>query len=401
MHKDSQVNKDAQKERHFKLFFRKEDHKVLQFIYRCYLFLKNVIRGNIFLKLKKKVLFITQEEEIVIYYRVLFKRMVGLITIFFVINSFNISSAYNFEPQNVGYWSFGDDLNDSEAFLGVIRDEEGYLLKSVPTIKEGATYLNRQEVIVRHEVQEFETLSQIAEKYGLEIKTLLWANNIIDPDKLRAGTKLKIPKTDGVVHIVKKDENINQIATQYKVDVGNIRKYNNLINDIIQVDQVLIIPGGKPIIKKSPQYIAVETKGSVKKSQPVPKSEAKISGGGKMTFPTVGKITQGYKRSHLGIDIGNRSSPGIWAARSGKVIRAEPTGWNGGYGKMIVIDHGKGIQTLYAHLSQLYVSVGQSVDEGQVIGKMGNSGRVYGPTGIHLHFEVHINGRKVSPWNYL
>ena len=76
-------------------------------------------------------------------------------------------------------------------------------------------------------------------------------------------------------------------------------------------------------------------------------------------------------------------------------------GWNGGYGNVVVIDHGNGIQTLYAHNKTLYVQKGDIVTRGQPIAFMGNTGLVHGPTGIHLHFEVHVNGFKKNPLIYL
>ena len=93
--------------------------------------------------------------------------------------------------------------------------------------------------------------------------------------------------------------------------------------------------------------------------------------------------------------------PSIWSAKAGTVKLAAYSGWNGGYGKYVIVDHGNGLQTLYAHMNKVYVTEGQSVSEGQVLGQMGNTGRVYGVTGIHLHFEVRQDGARMNPWNYL
>ena len=120
----------------------------------------------------------------------------------------------------------------------------------------------------------------------------------------------------------------------------------------------------------------------------------------KLVWPTQGKISQGFRRGHYAIDISNRNRPPIFTADSGKVIKAS-FGWNGGYGNHIIVDHGNGMQTLYAHMQTLAVKVGDEVARGQIIGKMGNTGRVYGATGIHLHFEVRIGGVKKSPLAYL
>lgn len=111
---------------------------------------------------------------------------------------------------------------------------------------------------------------------------------------------------------------------------------------------------------------------------------------------TEGTITNGYKAGHYALDIAKRSKPPIWAAKDG-VIETAKYGWNGGYGNYIIINHGDGYKTLYAHNEVLYVEEGAKVVKGQQIAKMGNTGRVYGATGIHLHYECIANGEKINP----
>lgn len=103
----------------------------------------------------------------------------------------------------------------------------------------------------------------------------------------------------------------------------------------------------------------------------------------------------GYNKFHTGIDIGASSGSSILAANSGTVILS---GWNGGYGKCVVVDHGGGITTLYAHCSSLLVGYGQSVSRGQTIARVGTTGASTGP---HLHFEVRLNGAYQNPLNYV
>ena len=106
------------------------------------------------------------------------------------------------------------------------------------------------------------------------------------------------------------------------------------------------------------------------------------------------------------IDIGDRSQPPVWAAGGGKVIKVVNNcdrvsyGCGGGYGNNVIVDHGNGLKTLYAHLEYTSVSVGDQVAQGTVLGKMGRSGNVRGATGIHLHFEVQLNGKKEVPGDY-
>ncbi len=126
---------------------------------------------------------------------------------------------------------------------------------------------------------------------------------------------------------------------------------------------------------------------------------------GTMTWPAEGEITSpfgwrvhpifGTQRLHTGIDIGADYGDAIRAADGGVVIHAD---WMGGYGNAVIIDHGNGISTLYAHNSQLLVSEGQTVSKGQTVARCGSTGYSTGP---HLHFEVRQNGSPVNPLNYL
>lgn len=118
-----------------------------------------------------------------------------------------------------------------------------------------------------------------------------------------------------------------------------------------------------------------------------------------LVWPVQGTITSSFGprwgRMHEGIDIAGGSGTPIAAARSGTVIVA---GWSGGYGNLVVVDHGGGLSTAYAHLSSIAVSVGQGVGQGTVVGGMGTTGH---STGVHLHFEVRVGGAAVNPLGYL
>ena len=117
----------------------------------------------------------------------------------------------------------------------------------------------------------------------------------------------------------------------------------------------------------------------------------------RITSPYGYRILYGVRDFHTGIDIGAVQGSNICAAESGTVILAN-YGWNGGYGNYIIISHGNGITTRYAHASQLYVSAGQTVSRGQVIAAVGTTGN---STGSHLHLEIRIKGVAVNPQKYL
>jgi murein DD-endopeptidase MepM/ murein hydrolase activator NlpD len=111
----------------------------------------------------------------------------------------------------------------------------------------------------------------------------------------------------------------------------------------------------------------------------------------------VRRITQYFGWRHTGLDIAGKLGTPIYATRAGKVIKSQ-CGWNGGYGCYIIIDHGGGVISLYGHNSQLFVSVGDKVVQGQNISVEGSTGRSTGP---HLHFEIRVNGVHQNPLKYI
>lgn len=251
---------------------------------------------------------------------------------------------------------------------------------------------NRSNKTLIYTVKPGETITSIARKFSLKQETIMSANNLWSKNDLRIGDDIKVLSFDGLSHFIEKGETIESISKKYKVSQEDIMSANQLTGgDRLEAGRTLVIPGAK-------------RKVTVYEFKPKPININVYNGGksvsGKLIWPAVGQITQGYRRGHAAIDIGNRNKGPIYAAAGGKVIKAR-TGWNGGYGNVIIIDHGNGMQTLYAHNEKFYVTEGQYVEQGQTISWMGNTGRVYGPTGIHLHFEVRIKGIKYNPMNFL
>lgn len=301
-----------------------------------------------------------------------------------------------------------DPLEEGQLF----SSDEGFILKTNPQNEE----VNRIGFTdkVYHAVAPGETLSQVAQRYDLNVKTLMWENNLTDGDFLKTGQTLIVPAVDGVSHTAKAGETLNQIAKQYSVDPQVIVQHNHLEGEQVQKGEAIFIPGGK---KPEPPPSTVRQSSSrgrivqtFENRAPTQASGDKPEGGKSLIFPTDGQLSQGFRGGHYAVDISNRSKPDVWAAASGKIIeisggcpareKGRQYGCGHGYGNNVVIDHGNGLQTRYAHLETIYVVDGQEVSQGQLVGKMGNTGRVYGATGIHLHFEVVDNGVKKNPSKY-
>lgn len=253
--------------------------------------------------------------------------------------------------------------------------------------------------IIYHLVQEGDTIGVIAEKYGISLQTILWANNLSTRSYIRSGDKLKILPASGLTHKVVRGDNISKIAKLYKTDTQKIITYNKLKEDgsDVIIGQELIIPGGT---KPQPIYTQPTTVRNTQtgKTTIIPQSSTETPTGAGYLWPTaVRRITQYFGLRHTGLDIAGPIGTPIYATRSGRVIKSQ-CGWNGGYGCYAIIDHGNGVQSLYGHASRLLISVGEQVEQGQTIMLMGSTGR---STGSHLHFEIRTNNIRSNPLKYV
>jgi LysM repeat protein len=249
--------------------------------------------------------------------------------------------------------------------------------------------------IAYHEVKPGESISTIAEDYEVSVSTILWENNLSAYSVIRPGDKLAILPINGVSYKVKSGDNLTKIAANYKVDEKDIQTINKLYDaSKLAVGQIIIIPGGRKESYTAPaqqRYSGVSAiMDFVKAPNATPVDD------NKMNWPTEGyRITQYYSWKHTGLDIANKIGTPLYAADAGVV---EVLGWGTGYGNQIVIDHGGGKKTRYAHLSKFYVEKGDKVEKGETVGAMGSTGW---STGSHIHFEVIINGVKYNPLNYI
>lgn len=263
--------------------------------------------------------------------------------------------------------------------------------------------------IITYTVQSGDTLFGIAEKYGLQPETIVWGNPILkdDPHLLRPDQELRIPPTNGVLRDVQPGDRLDVLAKYYGVTVEDIVNWpgNDLDPDDpqITIGQALMVPGGRREFVQFVQPTLVRSKRNQLPKDAGPGACAGgysggAVGGGGFIWPANNHWLSGnnYWSGHLGIDISAGTGDPIYASDSGVVVFA---GWsNWGYGLMVQIDHGNGWNTLYSHLSQYNVSCGQSVYQGNVVGLAGSTGNSSGP---HLHFEMHYQGTRPNPWNYL
>lgn len=287
-----------------------------------------------------------------------------------------------------------DQIADS---LAAVTQGGAALVK--PNITETKIAKRPREKIIAYTVKDGDTLSMIAEQFGVSTTTILWENDLSENSTIKPGDTLNILPTTGLTHTVKSGDALSKIATRYNVEVDKIIEFNKLADaGDIQEDQLLVIPGGTmpiAIAKKPTTYTRSNVSIAPIKNLVAPPSSPNIPSG-KMVWPTNGhRITQYYSWRHKGLDIdGDYSSP-LYAAEAGTVVKA---GWGTGYGNVIYINHGNGVQTRYAHMSKFFVSNGQRVSKGQTLGMMGSTGW---STGTHIHFEVRINGVPMNPLSYI
>jgi len=276
------------------------------------------------------------------------------------------------------------------------------------------TIPQRPEIdIVKYLVQQGDTLFEIAERFELKPETLLWGNyNSLqdNPHSLRPGQELSVLPVDGTYYEWNQGDQLDAVAAYFGVSTQDIIDWlgNNLPPDIdpanpgIEPGTGLIIPGGRRefvtwsaprITRANPAIANVAGPGACGSVSDGPIGE------GSFMWPTTATNLSGtpFTGYHPGIDIAGSTGNAIYASASGVVVYA---GWNDyGYGLMVVIDHGDGWQTLYAHMNDVDVACGQAVFQGNVIGGVGSTGNSTGP---HLHFEMqHDVYGKVNPFDFV
>jgi murein DD-endopeptidase MepM/ murein hydrolase activator NlpD len=262
-------------------------------------------------------------------------------------------------------------------------DESGNLLD----VDEAAVKANFTQPVTfqTYKVRQGDTISGIAKKFGLtNISTLISVNDIGNVRQLAAGQKLKIPSIDGIVYTVKKGDSLASITGKYKVSLEQLLDVNELTSETLTAGQQLFLPGAA--------MDAASLRNAMGELFRMP-----ISSKFKWSSPYGYRIDPiaGVKSFHTGTDMACPTGTPILAAMSGKVTT---TGINRVYGNYVIIDHGNGYQTLYAHMSKIIASKGQWVSQGTRIGLVGSTGYSTGP---HLHFTVYKKGKLIDPMTVL
>jgi murein DD-endopeptidase MepM/ murein hydrolase activator NlpD len=265
----------------------------------------------------------------------------------------------------------------------------------------------KRDTLTSYEVEPGDSVFSIAKQFNIKPETVLWANEDIlqdNPNELSIGQNLRIPSVDGVIYKWKSTDSIENIARKFKAEPDDILTWpdNNLdmADPKIPSGTMVMIPGGSRELRTwvVPTFWRANSGANKTINEGCDTSGGSAYGSGTFVWPASNRSVSGndFWSGHLGIDIAAATGAPVYAADSGVVVYSGSI--SGGYGYMVMIDHGNGFHTLYAHNSQLVARCGQNVGQGQTIAYAGSTGNSTGP---HLHFEIRYMGAFVNPWDYL
>lgn len=315
------------------------------------------------------------------------------------------NDASSLQLASIGGFSTGSGGDSATAPI-VLSSElpvvgESALLGMTPPLPDYLdTIAGKRSKIISYTVQEGDLISFIASDYGVSVNSILWANNLANPDSIKLGQILRIPPVNGVIHTVKSGDTVTSLAKRYDVSADQIITYNRLpLDGGLRSGEEVIVPGGVKMAESvvqarlavnydetgTPQVPLIGTASPSVLAQYASLFEHLPDLDGYFITPAAG-YNWGRVHGRNGVDIANSCGTPIVAAADGVVSIADGSGWNGGFGGYIKITHPNGVETLYAHASRLVVQTGQAVGKGQKIALIGATGNA---TGCHLHFEVH------------
>ena len=307
-------------------------------------------------------------------------------TSFFVLNytsshtkalTINTEDSFDIDTLDILMKKFALEITDDVDENGVISDSDGTSVN--------AALFSQPVEYQTYTVKSGDTISGIAKKFGLtNISTLISINDIGNVRQLGAGQKLKIPSIDGIIYSVKSGDSLNSIATANKIKLEDLLDVNELTTETLTVGQQLFLPGvgldQKTLQSRMGELFVLPISAKFRWSSPY----------GWRADPFTG-----VQSFHTGTDLACPTGTPILASMSGRI---SDVGYNRIYGNYIIINHGNGYQTLYAHMSKTIAKKGQWVSQGTKIGLVGSTGYSTGP---HLHFMVYKNGNRIDPMTVL
>lgn len=272
-----------------------------------------------------------------------------------------------------------NDFKDKEAKQATDKyldesDKQKMAVITADEIREKEEDKKKKLTVTKYIIQSGDTLSEIANNFGVPMDSIAGSSGIDVDSVIREGQELLIPNKKGIVYRMKTGDTLASVSIKYKVNIEEVIQENNLQNsDILGQNHKLFLPGA----------IAPESNSAWK----IPVASSIVTSGfGWRRFPR--------RKFHDALDLKAHYEP-VKASKAGKIIYS---GWMGGYGNTVIIQHPGNIKTLYAHNSRLYVKSGQYVSRGKTISQSGCTGFCFGP---HLHFEVIKNGKSINPKKYL
>jgi len=310
----------------------------------------------------------------------------------------NVSSASIFQDKDDQKSNKKDDQIDVNANVNIVSDNALLAIGGPMGVFDGKDVLDSSFETSVYVVRKGDSISTIANMFGVSVNTILAANDMKKGDKLVESDVLFILPISGLEHTVIKGQTLQSIAKLYKVDINDIAFYNDIPQDAkLVVGDELMIPGGDMADeggdKPASNLGSAPTRDkNYYDTHPI----QNIAGYFINPLPT-GRKTQGlHGPGNRGIDIGAPKGTPIYASAPGTVLIAK-TGWSGGYGNMLIIQHPNGTKTLYAHMTKLGTRTGAEVSRGEIIGYVGSTGRSTGP---HLHFEVFNARNPGADWSW-
>jgi len=234
-----------------------------------------------------------------------------------------------------------------------------------------------------------DTFEGIATKFQLKVETLRSLNDVNDGGRSNDGTLL-IPSKDAIFHVLKPGQGLGDLARAYGIPLREILRVNRMMGDgDLKGGEIIVLPGAPYLSREDPRWVRLA-------ALEVPTGFLKPTTGrfadafGERIHPVTGK-----KSFHEGLDLAPGRGARVVAAQKGTVLSA---GIRAGFGRLIVLDHGGGLTSWYAHLDEILVKPKQGIARGELIGKVGKSGRTTGP---HLHFEIRQDGVPKNPFLFL